>query len=253
MDIINTAFLWVHIAAGFIGLSVYWIPIFSRKGGANHRRYGKIFVNAGYIVVGAAILSIGMRAVRTIMADIPFEEAANFWGFAIFLTYLSLIAFIMLRFGTLVLTEKKDPTRLANTANMALGGGAIIGSIAVIAYALIVKPPLMIVLLSLSPIGLLTGPQIIGYFKGRETSKRAWWYTHMGTMIGAGIAFHTAFFVFGATRLFDLGIKGPYAFIPWILPTLIGVPANIIWERYYRKKFNDPKPGRKAIAQEDIA
>ncbi len=245
MDLLNKAFLYAHITAGFIGLAAYWVPIFARKGAVNHRRFGKVFLFAGYVVVTAAILSIGTRAVRYALSDYTFEQLESFWGFAIFLGYLSLVTFIMLRFGTLVLREKKDPTRLASAANFALGYGAILGSVAVIAYALIVNPEVKIVLLALSPIGLLVGPQIVRYFKGRETSKRGWWYSHMGAMIGAGIAFHTAFLVFGATRLFDIGISGPFAFVPWVLPTLIGVPANMIWERHYRKKFGDPK-GRKA-------
>lgn len=243
MDLLNTAFLWTHITAGFIGLTAYWIPIFAKKGGLNHRRFGKIFVNAGYVVVAAAVLSISTRAVRYGMNGKTFEQLQSFWGFAIFLLYLSLVTFVSLRFAVIVLREKKDPARLGTAFNKALGYGAIAGSLAVIAYALIIQPPVMIVLLALSPIGLLVGPQILAYFKGKETSKRAWWYSHMGAMIGAGIAFHTAFLVFGVTRLFDIGLSGPLAFVPWVLPTLIGVPANIIWERYYRRKFNDPKGG----------
>lgn len=241
MNLLNTAFLWTHIAAGFIGLAAYWIPIFAKKGGLNHRRFGTIFVNAGYVVVAAGALSITIRGIRILAVGTPFAEAQSFWGFAIFLLYLSLITFVSLRFAVLVLREKKDPTQLGTVLNMALGYGCIAGSAAVIGYALVIQPPVMVVLLALSPIGLIIGPQILGYFQGKETSKRGWWYSHMGAMIGAGIAFHTAFLVFGATRLFDIGISGPLAFVPWILPTLIGVPANIIWERHYRRKFNDPK------------
>ena len=41
-------------------------------------------------------------------------------------------------------------------------------------------------------------------------------------MFGTGIAFHTAFLVFGASRLFGYYLRGPLALLPWILPPLIG-------------------------------
>ena len=67
----------------------------------------------------------------------------------------------------------------------------------------------------------------------------AWWYEHMGSMIGGGIAFHTAFLVLGAGRLFGLQLTGASAAILWILPTIIGLPATAIWVRYYRRKFGE--------------
>ena len=58
-------------------------------------------------------------------------------------------------------------------------------------------------------------------------------------MIGAGIAFHTAFAVFGSSRLFDIGLTGWIAVIPWVLPAAIGIPATILWTRHYRRKFGE--------------
>ena len=42
-------------------------------------------------------------------------------------------------------------------------------------------------------------------------------------MIGGGIAFHTAFAVFGAQRLWDYELSGFLGVLPWILPALIGI------------------------------
>jgi hypothetical protein len=60
-------------------------------------------------------------------------------------------------------------------------------------------------------------------------------------MIGAGVAFHTAFAVFGMSRLVDTGILGPVAVLPWILPTLIGVPAAMLFSRKYRRSTMTPQ------------
>jgi len=34
-------------------------------------------------------------------------------------------------------------------------------------------------------------------------------------------------------------LQGAWAFVPWIMPTVIGVPSIAIWVRYYRKRFKD--------------
>ena len=61
----------------------------------------------------------------------------------------------------------------------------------------------------------------------------------MGAILGGGIAFHTAFLVLGAGRLIGLRFDGLAGVIPWILPSLIGIPASEIWVRYYKRKFNE--------------
>lgn len=45
--------------------------------------------------------------------------------------------------------------------------------------------------------------------------------------------------VFGSTRLFDIGLTGWVAIIPWVAPAAIGIPAIFIWTRQYRLKFGD--------------
>lgn len=40
----------------------------------------------------------------------------------------------------------------------------------------------------------------------------------------------------GAGRLLGISIDGPWAVLPWLLPTIVGMPAGMIWVRYYRRK-----------------
>jgi hypothetical protein len=117
---------------------------------------------------------------------------------------------------------------------MAMGASAFI-----IVYALTLSPPNKILLLALSPIGLAIGYGNLRYMRSDPPSKRAWMYEHLGAMIGSGIAFHTAFAVFGVTRLFDIGLDGWIAIIPWVAPTAIGILAITIWTRHYRRKFGE--------------
>ena len=94
-------------------------------------------------------------------------------------------------------------------------------------------------LLALSPVGISSGIGILKYLGGSLPSPRQWMYEHLGAMIGAGIAFHTAFAVFGINRLVSLRIDGALAVVPWILPAAIGIPASVIWARHYQKKFGE--------------
>ena len=81
---------------------------------------------------------------------------------------------------------------------------------------------------------------MLQYMSGKtRTSPRAWLYEHLGSMLGAGIAFHTAFAVFGSAQLFDLGLSGWTAVVPWVAPAAIGIPAIFLWTRHYRRKFGD--------------
>ena len=66
------------------------------------------------------------------------------------------------------------------------------------------------------------------------------WYKHMEEMVGSGIAFHTAFLVFGARRLFGSAlIQGTWSFLPWILPIALGLPALHFWTHFYKRKFGE--------------
>ena len=40
------ALVTVHITTGACGLIAFWVPVAGRKGGKNHRRFGRWFVNA---------------------------------------------------------------------------------------------------------------------------------------------------------------------------------------------------------------
>ena len=92
---------------------------------------------------------------------------------------------------------------------------------------------------ALSPIGFLIGLGDLGFARKPYPSPMAWWYEHLNSMLGGGVAFHTAFFVLGAGRLFGISMDGPWAAVPWLLPTIVGVPVSAIWTSYYRRKFGE--------------
>ncbi len=229
----------VHVTFGAIGLGAFWIPVFSRKGAINHVRFGKAFVWSAYIVLGAAAIALAARLADLLTRDIGPADNPMLYAFIVFLGYLTFVTFVTVRHGMGVLKHKRDPAALHTRLNAMLAYGAILASASLIAYAILMSPPIRILLIALSPIGFGVGFGNLRYMNSGAPSPRAWMYEHLGAMLGSGIAFHTAFAVFGATRLFDIGLTGWVAMIPWIAPAAIGIPATVIWTRHYRNKFGE--------------
>jgi len=61
-------------------------------------------------------------------------------------------------------------------------------------------------------------------------NKRAWMFEHMTRFLAAYVATVTAFSVVNFQFL-------PYLW-RWLWPTFIGVPLILIWQGYYKRKFN---------------
>lgn len=240
MNVLGEFARFIHIVFGTIGLAAFWIPVFARKGAANHVRFGKIFVRSAYIVLGAAAVALAVRLADLLARDIGIDDNPSLYAFMVFLAYLTFVTFVTVRHGMGVLRYKKDPASLNTPLNAMLARAAILASVCLIAYALLLSPPIRILLLALSPIGFGVGYGNLRYMTLRAPSPRAWMYEHLGAMLGSGIAFHTAFAVFGLTRLFDIGLTGWVAVIPWVAPAAVGIPAIFIWTRHYRNKFGEP-------------
>ena len=153
------------------------------------------------MVLIGAMLSVSVHIVDALVAGDGPRQSPGGFAFWIFLGYLAVVTFIILRHGVSVL-ENKDLARMNTSMNRFLASMAIVASFALIAYTLYFNPPIKVILFALSPIGV-------------------------------------SFAVFGLGRLFNLGLTGLVAVVPWILPTLIGVPAFVIWTRHYQRKFDD--------------
>ncbi len=252
MPLMIESLRWIHILAGGVGLIAFWIPVFLKKGSINHKKIGKIFVNAGYVVVVAGSLVLLLKLIALYGNGNSFQENKNSIALVMFLGYLCLTTAAILRHGMLVLSHKKEQTIHGTLLNYIFSYGCLIASAVLVLFGLIAQPDSSILLYAMSPVGIVTYLQINAYISGKKRSKRQWWYEHLSAMLIAGIAFHTAFLVFGSARFIDLGLSGMLAIVPWLAPTFIGVPAIAIWERHYRKKFNDPLPSRKSKTEATV-
>ena len=213
---------------------------------AGHARYrlhvaaGRVFVWCGYAVTVSAMYSCAYYLIVFTARGVSPADDPNY-AFLVFHAYLALVTFSSIRHGVVVARTKKDRAAARTLFHRSLAWASIAGSAVVIAFAFVFWSGVSPVLLALSPIGILGGRGMLRYLSDRPTIARAWFYEHMGAMIGSGIAFHTAFAVFGSSRIFDYDLAGTWAVVPWVLPAAIGVPASILWDRAYRRKFSDPR------------
>ena len=238
MELLREISRWSHVIFGFVGLMAFWFPVFARKGGSLHRKAGTVFVLCGYAVTASAAVSCVLIAAAVIGPGLV-EQNRSTLALVVFLAYLAWVTFVTLRYSVGVLKTKKAPTELDTPVFRFLAYSVMLSSVLIIAFAVVFPSSSSVLLYALSPIGILTGLPMLKYMRGDVDSPRAWFYEHMTATFGAGIAFHTAFAVFGAQRIFAMPSAGPAAVVPWILPTLLGVPAIHFWKRYYQKKFGE--------------
>lgn len=247
LDAFHAAFRGVHILVGAIGLLLFWIPVFTAKGGWLHRAAGRWFVRSVYVVAASGLVS----SVWAIAAPANFKGAATLpenvadelrFYFSI-LGMLSVLALQGAVLGTRVLRVKDRPVPLGNLSLRFVLSAQLLGSILLASYAAVsfwtsgfqarYYVPLVIALVS-----------FIDYFEQRKfvthsQPRRAWFYKHLECMIGCGIAFYTAASVTIFGRVLQLNLSGPLALVPWLLPTAIGLPAIYLTKRHYQRRFAD--------------
>jgi hypothetical protein len=245
MSSIYRIVLLLHVCAGIAGLVAFWIPAVARKGKAVHVQVGRAFFYATCIVAATGLGMAGLLladplAAKPLANPVTPERAAEIATTirltSLFLAYLVLITFVPVHHGVRVLATRQAPERLRTPFHTAINVAVIAAAAGMVVLGVTMRQPVFALL---SVIGFLLGPGNLRFARRPFATPMAWWYEHMESMLGGGVAFHTAFLVLGAGRLFGITLDGPAAIVPWLLPTIVGVPATSIWVGYYRRKFGE--------------
>ncbi len=235
---------WVHIAAGSIALILFWIPAIAPKGGRTHIRAGWVYVLCMSVVVVTAFVMSGLAftipvAVRQVARPLSPAELSDFVRgqrvFAAFLAYLAGITLASGWQGIWAIETRRDPKAMCTPFSLALNVAVLLGGLTVLVLGIKYRSGPLI---GLSPIGPLIGVGNLRYLLRGPQSRMHWWYEHLGSMIGTGIAGYTAFLVFGGSRLFPSLARSQLYTLFWVLPSLIGVPVIFMTIAYYQRKFN---------------
>ena len=60
MQFIHQSALYLHVLVGAFALLLFWVPVFTRKGSLDHRRFGRVFARAMYVISLSGITMSGM-------------------------------------------------------------------------------------------------------------------------------------------------------------------------------------------------
>ena len=261
IDSVHAWHRYLHILAGVVGLICFWVAVTTKKGGRVHVRAGWIFAAlafffglGGFFVSFVAVtrpdVYLGQSGsfMSTEERDRSFRVIRYFFGI---LGFLSATVVASNLTGVAVIRSRKQ----SKLWRRGIGLSVVIRFLATLFVIVAAISELadsdgwsLESLVPYSPhlaLGLMSLLQAHDdwSYLTREYSKMEWWYRHMQNMLGLGIAFHTAFLVFGFSRLMErFGIRpfdGWWQAIPWIAPSALGLPAIHFWVRRYKAKFGD--------------
>lgn len=212
------ALVIAHIATGSVGLLCMWIPIAGRKGGAAHKRWGKVFAWS-MIVTGAIAIGISLCTLIAPLETHPFSTDAEMVRgiFGWMMLYLATMTIMLARYGLLTIRFRNDHAAMREPLNLVLQGLTFVTAINCLIRGFLIGQPLMV---GISVVGIAAAVLNTRYCLQSAPPVNEWLIQHSRGLVGAGISVYTAFLAFGAVNLLP-----EYALHPalWSMPTALGV------------------------------
>ncbi len=255
MNFIHQSALYLHISVGVFALLLFWIPMIASKGSFNHKRYGRYFVLAMYIIAISGLLMSGLDLAfpleihgRGLALDESEQQRviSQVREPALFLFSLSVLVLTSTRQGSLVIRHKDNRQALRTPLHTALCTSLLLVGLLLLWQAT-VSGSVLFLIFGLLEIFIASGN--LRYNFKKILQPREWWIEHLGALIGSGIGAYTAFFVFGGSRLFSSLLRDAFSdlsIVLWVSPGVIGSIAITLLSRHYRKLFNPDRALKKA-------
>lgn len=234
--------LFIHIAAGMASLVLFWIPVAVKKGSPWHIRSGHWYARCMYLVAFSALAlsalvmndPIGIKhAGENLTFDQAFDIATQRRGGALFLFAIGMLVVANIRHGLLTLGEKtgREKTRSVGHTSLNVALALLAVLLAYVSYA-----QSAVLYLVFAVLCGLTAYTNLRYAWRQSVTRGDRIQSHLASMIGAGIASHTAFMVFGANRALGEFLTGYWSLVPWVAPGIVGAfIINVLSKRYVRK------------------
>lgn len=246
MLMLHSLLLKLHIVLGVIALLLFWLPMLSRKGSSLHRRSGRYY---GHIMKAVALSGLMMTSMvwfdpvgikgAALMVDgqISQRKSEFFMLINLFLFLLSLLTWVTIRHATGSLLCKQNRAALKHWSYQAPVWLLVVVALYAAWKGFLFSMPLVMVF---AVISLITSFSILAYLHAKTVTANRWLIEHASAMIGSGIAAYTAFFAFGGRALFAELLTGHWMMLPWLLPSLIGVPATFWFKRRLSLPLKNP-------------
>jgi hypothetical protein len=234
----------LHVITGATGLIAFWVPIITKKGAVNHRRWGKIccygFMGAGALAVAMALLSLyGPEERIPSVTDRVLFEGLFGW----MMLYLGLLTIGFADYGLAVVKHSRNREALRGPRYQIVIAAVLASAAYCFWFGLGIGEVLM---MAVAVLGLVAmSIQELYIWRTAPPTQRSYVGEHFRALIGMGISAYTAFMSVGLIRYIPEHVFNP---LIWALPSTIGV-ALIIGFSVQANRQAAPKPSKAAEPQ----
>lgn len=217
--------LILHVIAGALALCLFWVPVLMRKGGVDHKTFGRYYSYCMYSVAltGLVMSALIMIAPAVVMPQLLTDSTSSQARieqaqiFAWFLSHLGIVIWVSVLYGRRVLTAREARHQLRQPLLLGLLGILFINGLALFVFGVFTGRVLQIIF---GLLGLSLGGSSLHYIFRAHVAPRSWLREHLNAYIGSGIGAYTAFLVFGGRQLALL--SGQWQLVWWIAPGILG-------------------------------
>jgi len=229
------SFVVAHIITGSIGAIAFWVPVIGRKGGVNHKRWGKIFtvcmLITGAFAIGMSLLTLyaPMETHPHLegMFDIPFIRGIFGW----LMLHMGILTINLAWYGWLCVQNRRDHAANLTKLNIALQFILIIAATNSAIQGFMIGQFLMI---GLTVVGLATAATNLRFLYKPVRGPNDWLDEHIKALVGAGISVYTAFFAFGSVRILPELALHPGL---WSIPLVTGIALILYHQRNVARQY----------------
>jgi hypothetical protein len=226
----------LHVATGALGLTAFWGPIVTRKGAANHRKWGKAacygFLGAGALAIAMALLSLYGPEYR----HPEITDRALYAGlFGWMMLYLGVLTIGFVDYGLAVVRHSRDRQALRRVRYQAVIAAVVASGAWCGIYGFTVGHPLMMLVAFIGIVAMMI--QQLYIWRRVDPPRTTYVGEHFRALIGMGISAYTAFMSVGLIRLVPEHVFNPAI---WAGPSVIGV-SLILYFTIKRKRDAAPK------------
>jgi len=229
------AIVVLHVLVGTVGLVTFWVPIGARKGGGQHRKWGKIacrgFIAAGFLAIVMALLSLFGPELRLPMI----KDRVLFNGlFGWMMLYLGMLTIGFAHYGLAVVAHRNSRTALRGWRHQAVFAAVVVLALQCGIYGLTTAQPLMALVALVGLVAVATQQRFIWR---REVAVGSHVPEHFRSLLGMGISAYTAFLSVGMIRMFPDHVFNP---LVWAVPSIVGVSLIIRYMLGFRRVSGRP-------------
>jgi hypothetical protein len=230
------AIVVLHVITGTVGLVAFWGPIVTRKGAANHRKWGKAasfgFLGAGALAIAMALISLYGPEDR-IPSVTDRELFAGLFGWM--MLYLGTLTIGFVDYGLAVVRHARNRTALRSLRYQGVIAAVVISGAWCGWYGIRVEHPLMVLVAFIGIVAMAI--QQVYIWRASDPPRNTYIGEHFRALIGMGISAYTAFMSVGLIRMVPEHVFNPAI---WAGPSVIGV-SLILYFTLKAKRAAAPK------------